>query len=90
MREFNRIIHAQPSVFRINSFLAKNFAVVESGLYGLIRFILEPCNFTLNMFQDFVFTNFKTRAAMSMQLLTFKTPIEYNKAKPVAECLRYF
>ena len=26
---------------------------------------------------------------MSMQLLTFKTPIGYNKAKPIAECLRY-
>ena len=27
---------------------------------------------------------------MSMQLLTFKTPIGYNKAKPITECLRYF
>ena len=26
---------------------------------------------------------------MSMQLLTFKTPIGYNKAKPITECLRY-
>ena len=24
--------------------------------YGLIRFTLELCNFTLNVFQDFVFT----------------------------------
>ena len=24
-----------------------------------------------------------------MQLLTFKTPIGYNKAKPITECLRY-
>ena len=27
---------------------------------------------------------------MSMQLLTFKTPIGYNKAKPITEYLRYF
>ena len=27
--------------------------------YGLIRFTLEPCISTLNIFQDFVFTNFK-------------------------------
>ena len=27
---------------------------------------------------------------MSMQLLTFKIPIGCNKAKPIAECLRYF
>ena len=27
---------------------------------------------------------------MSMQLLTFKTPIGYNKAKHITECLRYF
>ena len=26
---------------------------------------------------------------MSMQLLTFKTPIGYNKAKPITEFLRY-
>ena len=26
---------------------------------------------------------------MSMQLWTFKTPIGYNKAKPITECLRY-
>ena len=26
---------------------------------------------------------------MSMQLLTSKTPIGYNKAKPIIECLRY-
>ena len=33
---------------------------------------------------------FYTRAAMFMQLLTFKTRIWYNKAKPITECLRYF
>ena len=27
--------------------------------YGLIHFTLEPCISTLNIFQDFVFTNFK-------------------------------
>ena len=27
--------------------------------YGLIRFTFEPCNFTLNVFQDFVFTYLK-------------------------------
>ena len=27
---------------------------------------------------------------MSMQLLAFKTPIGYNKTKPITECLRYF
>ena len=27
---------------------------------------------------------------MSMQLLTFKTRIRYDKAKPITECLRYF
>ena len=27
--------------------------------YGLIRFTLKPCISTLNIFQDFVFTNFK-------------------------------
>ena len=26
---------------------------------------------------------------MSMQLLTFKTPTGYKKAKPITECLRY-
>ena len=26
---------------------------------------------------------------MSMQLLTFKTPIGYNTAKPITECLCY-
>ena len=27
---------------------------------------------------------------MAMQLLTFKTPVGYNKAKPITECLHYF
>ena len=30
-----------------------------TSVYGLIRFTLESCNVTLNIFQDFVFTDFK-------------------------------
>ena len=30
----------------------------ETLSYDLIRFTLEPCNFALNLFQDFVFTYF--------------------------------
>jgi hypothetical protein len=43
---------------------AKADTTVRDTLY------FEPCNFTLNRFQEFVFT---TRTEMWMQLLTFQT-----------------
>ena len=44
-------------------------------LYLHFKYILRLCIY-----------KFYTRAAMSMQLLTFKTPIGYNKAKPITKC----
>ena len=48
-------------------------------LYLHFNYISKLCIYT-----------FQARAAMSMQLLTFKTPIGYNKAKFITEYLRYF
>ena len=47
-------------------------ALMTSMIRPDIRFTLEPCNFTLNIFQDFVFTYFKHGITMSMELSTFQ------------------
>ena len=43
-----------------NGIISGTIDIQRNGLeYDLIRFTLEPCNFTLNMSQDFVLTYFK-------------------------------
>ena len=59
-------------------------------MIGSDTFTLEPCNFTLNIFQDFVFTDFKqlrtamfTHARQVSSLMLLKTFYETSSAMPV-------
>ena len=46
---------------------------------SVIRFTLEPCNFTLNTFQDFVFTYFKQEQKCEWNYGLLKLFREINK-----------
>ena len=48
---------------------------------ALIRFTLEPCNFSLSIFQDFVFTCFKQQRQCLCNYRFSKRFQRVNKAK---------
>ena len=48
---------------------------------SVIRFILEPCNFTLNTFQEPVFTYFKIEQKCEYNYRLLKLSREINKAE---------
>ena len=58
--------------------------------YGLICYTLEPCNFTLNILQDFQFTYFKQERQCLCNYRLLKFFMDITKLKPNAECLRSF
>ena len=58
--------------------------------YGLICYTLEPCNFTLNILQDFLFTHFKQERQCLCNYRLLKFFMDITKLKPNAECLRSF
>ena len=60
--------------------------------YGLIRFTLEACNFTLNIFQDFVFTYFKQERQCLCNYIYqhLKLILGITKLKTNTESLGYF
>ena len=58
---------------------------------GLIRFTLEPCISTLNIFQDFVFRNFKQEQQCLCNYWLLKLLLGITKVSPsLNACLRYF
>ena len=59
--------------------------------YGLICHTLEPCNFTLNILQDFLLvTYFKHERQCLRNYRLSKFLMDITKLKPNAECLRSF
>ena len=56
----------------------------------LIRFTLEPCNFTLNTCQDFVFTYFKQEQQCLWNYRLLKILLGVKLLKTNAECLPSF
>ena len=58
--------------------------------YGLICYTLEPCNFTLNILQDFLFTYFKQERQCLCNYRLLKLFMDITKLKPNAEFLRSF
>ena len=58
--------------------------------YGLICCTLEPCNFTLNILQDFLFTYFKQERQSLWNYRLLKFFMDITKLKPNAECLHSF
>ena len=57
--KFHSLKHRQSKEWTGNAGKSANVADATSAWYGLICFTLEPCNFILNIFQDFVFTYFE-------------------------------
>ena len=56
----------------------------------LIRFTLEPYNFALNTFQDFVLTYFKQERQCLCNYRLLKLLLDLTKLKNNTECLCYF
>ena len=61
----------------------RNGLETQAKVYAtsVIRFTLEPCNFTLNTFQDFVFTYFKQEQKCEWNYGLLKLFREINKAE---------
>ena len=61
----------------------RNGLETQAKVYGtfVIRFTLEPCNFTLNTFQDFVFTCFKQEQKCECNYRLLKLFREINEAE---------
>ena len=59
----------------------RNGLETQAKVYAtsVIRFTLEPCNFTLNTFQDFVFTYFKQEQKCEWNYGLLKLFREINK-----------
>ena len=61
----------------------RNGLETQAKLYAtsVIHFTLEPCNFTLNTFQDFVFTYFKQEQKCECNYRLLKLFREINEAE---------
>ena len=61
----------------------RNGLETQAKVYAssVIRFALEPCNFTLNTFQDFVFTYFKQEQKCECNYRLLKLFRGINKAE---------
>ena len=61
----------------------RNGLETQAKVYAtsVIRFTLEPCNFTLNTFQDFVFTYFKQEQKYECNYRLLKPFREINEAE---------
>ena len=61
----------------------RNGLKTQANVYAtsVIRFTLEPCNFTLNTFQDSVFTYFKQEQECECNYRLLKLFREINKAE---------
>ena len=61
----------------------RNGLETQAEVYAtsVIRFTLEPCNFTLNTFQDFVFTYFKQEQKCEWNYRLLKLFREINEAE---------
>ena len=61
----------------------RNGLETQAKVYAtsVIRFTLEPCNFPLNTFQDFVFTYFKQEQKCEWNYRLLKLFREINEAK---------
>ena len=61
----------------------RNGLETQAKVYAtsVIRFTLEPCNFTLNTFQDFVFTYFKQEQKCECNYRLLKLFREVNEAE---------
>ena len=53
---FHHLYHRQSKEWTGNAGKSANVADATSVIRPDMQFTLEPCNFTLNIFQDFVFT----------------------------------
>ena len=76
-------------VDRLGTFISETIDNLRNGLEtqakvyatSVIRFTLEPCNFPLNTFQDFVFTYFKQQQKCEWNYRLLKLFREINEAE---------
>ena len=71
------------STFRTTIDNLRNGLETQAKVYAtsVIRFTLEPCNFTLNAFQDFVFTYFKQEQKCEWNYRLLKLFRQINEAE---------